>query len=444
MRANIAYVAAMSIPELLRSYEASTRTLENGLTVVVREDHSAEVAAIVTYVNAGYFDESDQWVGISHVLEHMYFKGTPSRGPGVIAQQTKAAGGYLNASTIYDHTSYYAVVPASTFEEGLDIQADALLNSLIDEQELAKELEVIVQEAKRKLDNPAAVARESVYELLFDQHRMRRWRIGTEAGLRKLTRQDVYDFFTGWYRGSSIVLVVAGAIEAEAAFEAVRRRYQHMRPGAVERDRGPAEPERADFRWRELTGDVQQTRVEIGWRTQPTMHPDTPALDLLAVILGQGRAARLYRAVRDTGLASGVSAHNYTPTEVGVFGVSAEVQPADTRAALRAIFDTVSTAHRGIAAEEVARAQSIVEARMLRSLETMEGQANFLAEWQSAGDWRFGFDYLDRLLSLRPAQIEQVARKYLTAERAAVIAYRPQNASAIAASAEEVQRWLAA
>ncbi|MEO6444612.1 MAG: insulinase family protein, partial [Gemmatimonadaceae bacterium] len=97
--------------------------LANGLTLLVREDHSAPVAAVVTYVKAGYFDEDDDVAGISHVLEHMFFKGTPSRGVGAIAKQTKASGGYLNAATIYDHTSYYAVLPTAGFDTGLAIQA---------------------------------------------------------------------------------------------------------------------------------------------------------------------------------------------------------------------------------------------------------------------------------------------------------------------------------
>src|SRR5689334_21144725 len=139
--------------------------LPNGLTVLMREDHSAPVAAVNTYVKAGYFDETDDVVGIAHVLEHMYFKGTPTRGVGEIARQTKGSGGYLNAHTIYDHTSYYAVLPRDGFERGLEIQADAYKHSLIEAGELAKELEVIIQEVKRKLDNPGALTTETLYEL---------------------------------------------------------------------------------------------------------------------------------------------------------------------------------------------------------------------------------------------------------------------------------------
>src|ERR687883_1046537 len=162
--------------------------LPNGLTVLVRRDDSAPAVAIVTYVKAGYFDETDDVVGVAHVLEHMYFKGTARRGVGEISKETKAAGGYLNAGTIYDHTSYYTVLPSSGFVRGLEIQADAYANSVIDAEELRRELEVIIQEAKRKTDNPEALTTETLYEVLHDRHRMRRWRIGREPGLRTLTR----------------------------------------------------------------------------------------------------------------------------------------------------------------------------------------------------------------------------------------------------------------
>jgi zinc protease len=217
-------------------------TLPNGLRVLVRRDASAPVVAVNTYVNAGYFDEPDPVAGVAHVLEHMFFKGTPRRGVGEIAKQTKARGGYLNAHTIYDHTSYYAVLPASGFADGLDIQADAYAESLVDAAELAKELEVIIQEAKRKLDNPSAVTVETLYALLHDEHRIRRWRIGTEEGLRALTRDDVAGFYRTFYRPSNTVLAVVGDVDPDRALAEVERRYAGLPNGTAPRDRGPAEP----------------------------------------------------------------------------------------------------------------------------------------------------------------------------------------------------------
>ncbi len=195
------------------------KTLPNGLTLLVQRDNSAPVAAVVTHITAGYFDEPDEWVGIAHVLEHMYFKGTATRGPGAVARETQHLGGYVNAGTIYDRTVYYTVLPADAggLSAALEIHADAVMNPAIDSDELARELEVIIQEAKRKLDTPSAVVRESLYQALFTRHRMRRWRIGTESGLRKLTAEDVRSYHeTRYVPGNTIVAVVGDIDQAEA------------------------------------------------------------------------------------------------------------------------------------------------------------------------------------------------------------------------------------
>src|SRR3954469_15702577 len=187
--------------------------LPNGLTLLIQPDHSAPVVALVTHVKAGFFDEPDRWAGISHVLEHMFFKGTPRRGVGAIARETKAAGGYLNAGTGYDHTSYFTVLPAANLASALDIQADALRNSIIDQDELARELQVIIQEAKRKRDTPAAVAQETLHEVMFDRHRIRRWRIGHEEQLARLTRDDVLSYYRTRYVPERTIVAITGAVE---------------------------------------------------------------------------------------------------------------------------------------------------------------------------------------------------------------------------------------
>ena len=185
--------------------------LPNGLTVLIQPDHSAPVVAVVTHVRAGFFDEPDRWTGISHVLEHMFFKGTPSRGVGAIARETKSAGGYLNASTTYDHTSYFTVLPASGLAEALDIQSDALRHAAIDAEELARELQVIIQEAKRKLDTPSAVAYETLHEVMFDRHRIRRWRIGHEAQLAGFTRADLLGYYRTRYVPERTIVAIREA-----------------------------------------------------------------------------------------------------------------------------------------------------------------------------------------------------------------------------------------
>jgi len=408
-----------------------TRTvLPNGLTVLVRPDHGAPVTAIVTWVNAGYFDEPDTDVGISHVLEHMYFKGTPTRGVGEISRETKASGGYLNAHTIYDHTSYETVLPSSGFVRGLEIQADAYINSLIDASELARELEVIIQEAKRKLDSPPAVANESLYALLHDRHRFRRWRIGEEAGLRALTRDRMLGFYRNYYRPRNTILVVVGDVSTDDALQHITRLYGGLPDEPVVRDEGPPEVSQPGFRFREMEGDITQAQLTLGWRTPGPLHPDTPALDIAAAILADGRGSRLYRSVRERELASQVLAMNYTPRDTGVFLIRAEGDVARTGDAARAVWANVlALRHAPPSAFELERVQRLYEARRLRRLETMEGQADFLAEWESLGGWEKSVEYFDDVMALDPDAVHRAIVKYLDPDQASLLVYRPRSSA---------------
>jgi zinc protease len=419
----------MTEPTFLQGLPTHERRLSNGLTVIVREVRSAPVVAVVTHVKAGYFDEPDTLIGISHVLEHMYFKGTERRGPGEIARETKGAGGYLNAGTIYDHTSYYTVLPADSLEQALDIQSDALQRSAIDEDELRRELRVIIQEAKRKLDSPGAVAQETLFETMFDVHRIRRWRIGTDTVLEGLTRADVWDYYRNLYRASNTIVVIAGDVDPDHAFDLAERHYGDMAAGEPVRDIGAAEPERREFRYREIDGDIAQSCVEWGWRTPGRMHEHTAALDVLAIALGSGRASRLYRDVRDAGCVASISAYNYNPGDIGVFGISAELDPDDVAAALHAIAGVIrSVREHGFTGEEVERARNILEARMLRRTETAEGHASLIADWQALGDWRFADDYLAAALAVTGDRLHDVARRYLDPTALTLLLYRPGTA----------------
>ena len=436
----------MTVSDLSVALDPATvrrTTLSNGLRVLVRRDASAPVVAIVTYVSAGYFDETDDVIGIAHVLEHMYFKGTPTRGVGEIARQTKAVGGYLNAATIYDHTSYYTVLPSSSFVAGLDVQFDAYANSLIDAEELARELEVIIQEAKRKADNPGAVATETLFELLHDRHRIRRWRIGREPGLRALTRDAMLRFYHNFYHPGNTVLVVVGDVDPDDAMTEIVARYGALPSGTPARIPGPAEEGTAGFRYREWSGDIGQMQITMGWRTPPTLDAATPGLDVLGMILGTGRASRLYRAVREQKLATSVTAYDYTPTSIGVFVIHAE-SPADRAAeAARAIWAQVrDVRENGVSEAELTRAKRVYEARWVRRLEDMEGQANHLAEWEALGDWTLGDDYLRRVLAVTTDEIQTLARRFLDPDQAAVIVYRPTRGAEVAHDAASMRALL--
>lgn len=419
------------------------RTLPNGLRVLVRRDATAPVVAIVTHVSAGYFDETDDVIGIAHVLEHMFFKGTPTRGVGEIARQTKAVGGYLNAATIYDHTLYYAVVPSSGFVPALEIQADAYRNSLIDGDELARELEVIIQEAKRKVDNPAAVSIETVYELLHDRHRIRRWRIGREGGLRRLGRDHLMQFYRNFYAPSDTILVVVGDVDPADTFDQVERLYGDIPAIVPQRTPGLDEDHDPGFRYRELSGDIAQTQLAFGWRTPGTLHADSATLDMLATVLGSGRASRLYRATRERKLVSGIAAFNYTPRDIGVFAIQAEAPPEKATAAIDATWDQLRRLRdEGAGTLEVERARRITQSRWVRRLEDMEGQATYLAEWEALGNWELGERYFERMLAASPDDLRDVQQRYLRDDQTSLLVYRPDRAAQVATAAEAMRERL--
>jgi zinc protease len=412
--------------------------LPNGLTVLVRSDESAPVVAIVTHVKAGYFDETDDVNGIAHVLEHMFFKGTMRRGVGEISKETKGSGGYLNAHTIYDQTVYYTVLPSAGFASGIDIQADAYANSVIDAGELSKELEVIIQEAKRKADNPSALAVETLYELLHDRHRMRRWRIGHEKGLRALDRSAMIGFYRNFYQPSNTILSIVGDVDVDDVMKKVHEHYAHLPDNTPVRQPGPTEPHHDDLRYRELSGDITQSQLVLGWRTVDAMHEDTPALDFAGHILAAGRASRLYRALRERQLVSSVSAYNYSPTEIGVFVVHAELPPERIVDAARGAWDQMRSLREDpIDSVEMERVRRIFDARWVRRFESMEGQATYLAEWEALGDWNLGDEYYRRFMSVTAEEVHNVARRYLSPSRAGIVVYRPNDASQVATAAEE-------
>jgi zinc protease len=403
--------------------------LSNGLTLLIQPDHSASVVALVTHVKAGFFDEPDRWAGISHVLEHMFFKGTRRRGVGAIARDTKAVGGYLNAGTGYDHTSYFTVLPASGLAQALDIQSDALRNSIIDPEELARELQVIIQEAKRKRDTPEAVAQETLHQVMFDRHRIRRWRIGQETELARLTRDDLLAYYRSRYVPERTVVAIVGAIDPAAALDLALKHYADWPATPAEIDSSPEEPPHHEIRARTLRGDVSQSELVVGWRTVPALHEDAPALDLAAGVLGAGRGSLLYQALRESGLVTSTSAHNYTPTELGVFSIDAELEPEKLEPALEKIAECVSRlALLGPSPDELHRARTLLEARWARRLESMEGKASALA----AAEALEHVSFLDReyaaLLSVDADDVREAAAEYLQPDGVAGVVYSADGA----------------
>lgn len=401
--------------------------LPNGVTLLVQRRRSAPAAALVVHVRAGFLDEPDEVAGISHVLEHMLFKGTPTLGPGELARRTKALGGSLNAYTSYDRTVYYATVPARHAIEALALQADQVRNPLFDPDELRRELGVIIQEARRKLDTPSAVAGERLHELLYDTHRIRRWRIGTEPVLEGFRRDDVASYHASRYTPGRTIVTLVGDLDEGDALDALRAQWGDWSRPDVPVAAGPPEQSRAALRTLRLSGDVTQAEVVLGWRGTGPLAPDAPALELVAALLTAGRGSRLARLLREPGIVAGVGASHYGAEDVGVFALGAELDASRLHEALPIALGALrALGEVEVSLPELDRVRTLLLMRLRRRLERYESRATALAGAEAEGD----VTRLDReeaeLLAVSPADVRRVVKEYLDRDAFSAVAYLPQ------------------
>jgi zinc protease len=407
------------------------KVLPNGLIVLVTETNASPVVAINLWVRAGYFDEDEREIGISHVIEHMFFKGTVERPrPDQIAVEIKGLGGDLNAGTYYDSTNYYVVLPAANFRKGLEIQADALMHPSFDAGELGREIEAVLQEARRKIDTPSAYAMEMMYAEAFRTHRIRRWRIGTEEGLRAMTRDDLLAYYRTHYVPGRVILSIVGDVDAPQAIEAA-----HLYLGGMEAAEGaslgsPAEsPERA-FRYRRLTGDIARSHLVVGFHAAPALSDDDMALRILAHLLGSGRSSRLYQAVKEReGLVDSIGMGLQSFQDIGVMAVVAGCDPGKARGALGAIQAELEGLRREPpTAGEIERARTAIEFQHHQSRSEVLGQSAILAYYEAMGGFALADEVVERLRRVSAKDVRKAAEKYLAIDGATILEYVPDGA----------------
>ncbi|MBI4169700.1 MAG: insulinase family protein [Acidobacteria bacterium] len=404
--------------------------MPNGLTVLVAEDHASPVVASNLWVRAGYFDEEDHEVGISHVIEHMFFKGTSDRPRAdQIATEIKGLGGELNAGTYYDSTNYYIVLPSENFRRGLEVQADALMHPLFDPEELKREIEAVVQEGRRKIDTPAAYALEMLFEESFEAHRIRRWRIGGEADLRALTRDRLLAYFHDHYVPGRILLAVVGDVKASEAIEAA-----HVYLGGMPAREGaplgsPPEPPQGRFRCRRLQGDIRRSYTLLAYHTPPVLTEDDLALRVLSHLLGSGRSSRLFQAVKEQkGLVDTLGSTLESFRDIGVLTIVAENDPAHGPEAVRAIQAEIERLRQEAPSRaEIERARTAIEFRYNQSRSEVLGRSSILAYYESLGGFALAEEIVERLNAVTAEDVRRVARSFLTLENATLLEYVPEG-----------------
>ncbi|HEY2749168.1 MAG TPA: pitrilysin family protein, partial [Polyangia bacterium] len=352
--------------------------LPNGLRVVLQENHAAKVVAFQAWVAVGSADEPAELAGIAHVFEHMLFKGTARRGVGQIAHEVEAAGGEINAWTSFDQTVYHLVLASRFFDTGLDILADALQNSSFDPVELERELKVVLEEVKQGEDNPSRVATQALFGAAYSRHPYRRPVIGYTKTVKSFTRERLLDFFQRWYVANNVTLVVVGDFDVKRAQSAIAQAWGKMASRPLARPSGAAdrkEPQQKSVRAKVVTQDVRETQVGVAFHIPGIHHDDTAALDLLAIILGQGDSSRLTRGLkRRDELVTEAFAYAYTPRDPGLFVAGATMPPDDLDAGFAGLLSELfRLRHEEVSETELAKAKAIIESDAVYQKETVQG-----------------------------------------------------------------------
>lgn len=414
------------------SAETEKHALPNGLEVLLIENHRAPVVSLMVYVKAGSASEGPDEIGLAHLMEHMVFKGTARRGPGQIAREVEAAGGEINAYTSFDQTVYYINMASRFAERGLDVLADMVFNPALDAEEYAREKEVVIEEIKRGEDSPDRRISQALFAQAFQVHPYGRPIIGYADQVRGISRETAVAFHQRWYRPGNMILAVAGDFNP-AEMRPLIEKYFGSAPGgpAPEHDR-VVEPPQERIRATVLREEVQTARLQMGFHIPGYASKDTTALDVLAVILGQGRTSRLYREVkRDKELVHQITAGAYTPQDPGLFVIDVQLAPEKTEPALKAIIAEISALIRkGVSPEELDRAKLNIQAEFIHDRATMSGEARTALYFEAlAGDYRAKDQYLHEVDQMEASVLRAAAAEYFRPENLTVAVMLPQEAA---------------
>jgi zinc protease len=404
-------------------------TLKNGLQVVLEENHAAPVVALQAWVRVGSADEPPELAGVAHVFEHMLFKGTARRGVGQIAREVEASGGEINAWTSFDETVYHLVLAAPFLDTGIDILADALTNAAFDPEELGRERKVVLEEIKQGLDSPDRVASQMLFSEAYKVHPYGRAVIGSEATVSALSRRQIVEFFQSHYVAGNITLVVVGDFDAAAAEQKIATAFAGMRAGSTAPAR-PPEPAQLAARTVVAARDVREAQILAAFRTPAITHEDVAALDLLAVVLGQGESSRFnLQIVRNRQLASAAHAYMFSSRDAGLLVVGATLPPGRLEDPTRALLDeSLRLGREEISADELEKARTILESDLIFDKETVQGYARKLGFFACvAGSTDFEDGYFRRLGRVTPADLRRVAAQYLRVDRLSLAALVPES-----------------
>jgi predicted Zn-dependent peptidase len=351
-------------------------TLGNGITVATDRMEQVETASIGVWVGAGTRYETPEINGISHMLEHMAFKGTARRSARAIAEEIEAVGGHLNAYTAREVTTYFAKVMKQDAPLALDIIADILQHSLFDPEELAREREVVLQELGQAEDTPDDIVFDHFQLAAYPDQPLGRPVLGTAETVTALSREALLAHLGRFYCGRRMIVAAAGKIEHAAVLDQAARLFAGLAAGEA----GPPAPGRyAGGEFRD-GGDLEQAHIVLGFPGLRIGHADQYAMAALSTILGGGMSSRLFQEAREKrGLVYSIYSFHHAYADCGLFGIYAGTGEKSIPELMPLVFDELGGLARGVASAELARAKAQLKADVLMSLESTGARAEQLA-----------------------------------------------------------------
>jgi len=410
----------------------TTVTLDNGMTVALKEFHAAPVVAVRMYVKTGSMYEQEYLgAGISHLFEHLLSGGTTHKRTEEESEKLVASiGGQTNAYTSTAHTCYHVTALAKHFDTALDLLSDWIMNCAFTQKEYERERGVVTREMETRQSEPPVQLHRLEYQTLFKVHPVRFPVIGYRDVFDRLTREDVIKYHQRMYVPNNMLLVAVGDFRTDETLAKIRQTFKPFKQRPIPAIVLPTEPPQTSRRTavKELPA-LSRAHVHLTWRTIPLVHPDLYPLDVMSYILANGDSSRLVRILRDEKrLVHSIRSWSYTPGyDAGVFTVSVRLDPDKIDATQKAVLEEVYRLRdEPVTASELARAKKQKAADHVFGLQTVDARAaNIGLDILSAHDPNFGEKYVDNIQKVTAESITAVARKYFSDDRLCVTILRP-------------------
>ena len=409
------------------SSRPTREVLPNGVVLIAQEHRASGVVALQLWMRVGGRDETADELGLSHYLEHMLFKGTPTRPPGSIDALIEGLGGTSNAFTSQDYTHFDVVLPAQHMRAGIELLADIAVNASFEQRELDAERKVVFEEMRLTEDNPDRFMVRRLYEVGYAPHPYGRPLLGTEQLIGALTRDRLNAYYKKFYVPGDMVLVAVGAVKSADVRDAVVATFGRLSGSPPPRPPSASPPTLAGGRRDDIRRSEQQAYLGLGWRTAATNEPDVYAVDLLTYILGDSPSSRLSQRLRDQDrLVFAIEAAYGAWERAGLTTVVARLDPANLARAEATILEVIQRVKaEGVTEAERQRAIITAESNYAFDIETAEGLAKTYGQAETTWTLDDEIAYLSRLRKITAAQIQAVARKYFADDNYARVRFLP-------------------